>query len=121
MTEARTALGSLLAVSDAAGNGIAAEGSEPAHDVAELDALPTTELRDRAFHKARRKLDIRFFWDLVKHLPSATAVASEDASTGEITGGFAELAELGHEWTGSDLGDMEPLVRARFIEYLRKD
>lgn len=113
-------LGNLLAVSDAAGNGIAGEGSgEP--DVADLDALPTSELRDRAFHKARHKLDIRFFWDLVKHLPSATAVASEDASTGEITGGFAELAELGHEWAGSDLGDREPLVRARFIEYLRED
>lgn len=87
----------------------------------DLDALPTAELRDRAFAKARHKLDLRFFWDLVKHLPAASAVASEDASTGEITGGFTELAELGHEWAGGDLGDMEPLVRARYIEYLRDE
>lgn len=86
----------------------------------DLEALPTAELRDRAFAKAKHSLDIRFFWDLVKHLPAAAAVGSEDASTGEITGGFAELAELGHEWAGGDLGDMEPLVRARYIEYLRE-
>lgn len=91
----------------------------PESDGDDLDALSTPELRDRAFHKARRHLDIRFFWDLLKHLPAAGSLASEDASTGEITGAFAELAELGHEWTGSDLGDMEPLVRSRFIEYLR--
>jgi len=85
---------------------------------ADLDALPTQELRDRAFHKAREVHDFRFFWDLVKHLPAASGIASEDASTGEITGGFAQLVELGHEWTGSALGDRESLVRARFIEYL---
>jgi hypothetical protein len=84
----------------------------------DLDALPTTELRDRAFHKASEARDVGFFWDLVKHLPAASGFAGESASTGEITGSFAELAELGHEWTGSDLGDMEPLVRARFIAYL---
>jgi hypothetical protein len=89
-------------------------------EIEDLDALPTAELRDRAFAKARHKLDLRFFWDLVKHLPAAAAVGSEDASTGEITGGFAELAELGHEWAGGDLGDMEPLVRSRFIDYLRE-
>lgn len=87
--------------------------------VEDLDALPTTELRDRAFAKAGQARDVRFYWDLVKHLPASAQLGSEDASTGEITGGFAELAQLGHEWTGSDLGDMEPLVRARFIDYLR--
>jgi hypothetical protein len=86
--------------------------------VDELDALSTHELRDRAFAKASHGRDAAFFWDLVKHLPAAAQLGAEDASTGEITGGFAELAALGHEWTGSDLGEMEPLVRARFITYL---
>lgn len=89
-----------------------------AADAEDLNALPTQELRDRAFRKARRHADIGFFWDLIKHLPAASDMATEDASTGEITGSIAELSELGHEWAGSDLGDREDLVRARFIDYL---
>lgn len=85
----------------------------------ELDELPTAELRDRAFARAREAHDLRFFWDLVKHLPAAAALSGEEASTGEITGSLSEVMELGHEWTGSDLGDQEPLVRARFITYLQ--
>ena len=37
----------------------------------ELDALPTAELRHRAFHLARERHDIKFFWALLRMVPAA--------------------------------------------------
>ena len=88
--------------------------------VEELDRLSTEDLRQRAFDRAERHRDIGFFWDLVKHLPSADEIAGEDASSGHITGGITEAIEVVRELMGRGLGDTEPLVRARFIDYLRK-
>jgi len=88
--------------------------------VEELDRLPTEELRRRAFERAESKHDVGFFWDLLRHMPPAVNVAAEDASAGHITGGIAEAVETVRELFGHDLGDVEPLVRARFIDYLRE-
>jgi hypothetical protein len=88
--------------------------------VEELDELPTDELRRRAFDRAESKRDVRFFWDLIRHLPPTEGVAAEDGSAGNITGGIAEAVEAARELVGGDLGPMEPLVRARFIDYLRR-
>jgi hypothetical protein len=88
--------------------------------VEELDALPTDELRHRAFERAERHRDVGFFWDLLRHLPATEGVAADDGSAGGITGGIAEAVEAVNELLGRDLGDSEPLVRARFIDYLRK-
>jgi hypothetical protein len=88
--------------------------------VEELDRLSTEELRRRAFERAESKRDVGFFWDLIRHLPPTEAVASEDASSGNITGGITEAVEAVRELFGHDLGDTEPLVRARFIDYLRE-
>ena len=90
--------------------------SAPSDD---LDDLTTEDLRQRAFDKARGGHDRAFFWDLAKHLRGARAIAGEDGSSGAITGTIAELVDLGREMLGKDLGDDEPLVRARFLEYLR--
>ena len=87
--------------------------------VEELDALPTEELRKRAFDLAEHRHDVGFFWDLIRHLPPTGDAATEDASAGNITGGIAEMVEAVREMFGRDLGDAEPLVRARFIDYLR--
>jgi len=88
--------------------------------VEELDALPTEELRRRAFDLAERKRDVGFFWDLLKHLRPTADIAAEDGSAGHITGGITEAVEAVRELVTGDLGDAEPLVRARFIDYLRK-
>jgi hypothetical protein len=37
----------------------------------ELDALPTAELRHRAFRLARERHDLKFFWDLMRMIPAA--------------------------------------------------
>jgi hypothetical protein len=87
--------------------------------VEELDALPTDELRRRAFERAEQKRDVGFFWDLLKHLRPTADIAAEDASAGAITGGIAEAVEAVRELATGDLGDLEPLVRARYIDYLR--
>jgi hypothetical protein len=88
--------------------------------VEELDRLSTEELRHRAFDRAEGKHDVGFFWDLIRHLPPAENVAAEDASAGHITGGIAEAVETVRELLGHDLGETEPLLRARFIDYLRQ-
>lgn len=85
----------------------------------ELDALSTEELRRRAFDKAQAGHDLHFFLDLMRHLRASRAIASEDGSSGGITGSITELVELGRELLGKDLGEDEPLVRARFLDYLR--
>lgn len=87
--------------------------------VEELDRLSTDELRQRAFDRAEERRDVGFFWDLIKHLPPSEDLASEDASAGNITGGVADLIEIVRELMGRELGDAEPLVRARFIDYLK--
>jgi hypothetical protein len=88
--------------------------------VEELDRLSTEELRQRAFDRAEHHRDIGFFWDLIKHLPSSDDIATEDASSGNITGGIADAVDLVRELMGRGLGEYEPLIRARFIDYLRK-
>ncbi|MDT7538898.1 MAG: hypothetical protein QOI82_2483 [Actinomycetota bacterium] len=84
-----------------------------------FDDLTTEELRRRAFDKAQSAHDLHFFWDLTKHLRASRALAAEDGSAGGITGSLAELVDLARELMGKGLGDDEPLVRARFLDYLR--
>lgn len=86
----------------------------------QLDQLSTEDLRHQAFQKAEEHRDVGFFWDLIRHLPPSDDLAAEDGSSGAITGSVTELLEVVRELMGRDLGDTEPLVRARFIDYIRK-
>jgi hypothetical protein len=88
-------------------------------DVEDLGSLPTEELRRRAFSVAEHHLDVRFFWDLIEHFPSTEGIAVEQGSAGEIAGGISEAIEVVRGLLGHGYGDAEPLIRARFIEYLR--
>ena len=83
-----------------------------------LEELTTEELRVRAFDKAKADHDVAFFWDLVKHLRASSSMATEDGSGGGLTGTISEAVEVVRELMGKDLGDDEPLLRARFITYL---
>jgi hypothetical protein len=86
----------------------------------DLDDLPTDELRSRAFAKAEHGHDVRFFWDVATHLRAARAIAGEDGSSGAITGSITEAVGLVRELMGrAPLGEDEPLLRARFLDYLR--
>ena len=89
----------------------------------ELDALPLADLQHQAFAKAREAHDVGFFWDLAKHLRSARAMAAEDGSAGGLTGSITEAVEVVRELLGNrpltDVGDDEPLLRAKLTDYLR--
>jgi len=85
-----------------------------------LDDLSTEELRDRAFALAEHRHDLRFFWDLARHLPQAGVLAAEDGSPGHVFGSIETAVEGFRELFGdADLGDVEPLFRIRFIDYLK--
>jgi hypothetical protein len=86
---------------------------------AELDVLSTDELRHRAVEQARRRHDLCFFWDLVKHLPAASDTADADASSGGTFETLQDAIELFREMRAGDFGEHEPMVRERFISYLR--
>ena len=86
----------------------------------DLHALSTDELRVRALDKAERTRDVGFVWEVVQHMRGARAIAGEDGSSGAITGSIAEAVHVVRELMGREpLGEDEPLLRARFVDYLR--
>jgi len=87
---------------------------------AELDALPTEKLRDRAFARARELRDLGFFWSVIRHLPNADEAAELDGAPNTIGPTIEEAVALWRELTGHGYGDQEPLLRAAFIDYLQK-
>lgn len=88
-------------------------------ELAELDALSTEELRKRAFALARERHDRGFFWDVLEHMPHNRDATVIDESSGGIGEFVDEVVGLWREFTGHlAYGDNEPLLRARFIDYL---
>lgn len=88
---------------------------------AELDALSTEELRERAFALARRRRDIGFFWSVFKHLPDADEASALDGSPNAVGPTIDEAVALWREFTGHGYdAESEPLLRAAFIDYLLK-
>lgn len=92
-----------------------AEGSDT---VDQLEELTTAELRQRAFAKAEHSRDIGFFWDLIKHLPEGEALSSDDGSAGGLGEGLTGAVALATHRLGEHEGSLEPLLRARYIDYL---
>jgi len=87
-----------------------------------LEDLPYDDLRDRAFALAESKHDHAFFRDLRRHLPASAAVATEGGSLGDIAGTLSELAQSTRAAASLEqVGDFEPLFRARFATYIREN
>jgi hypothetical protein len=86
---------------------------------AELDALSTEELRERAFALARERRDIGFFWSVLRHLPHADDAEELDGSLGSYGASVDDAVALWRELTGHGYGEAEPLLRAAFIDYLQ--
>jgi hypothetical protein len=87
---------------------------------AELDALGTEELRERAFAAARHRLDVGFFWSVLKHLPDSEQASELDGAPNSIGPTIEEATALWREFEGHGYGEQEPLLRAAFIDYLQK-
>jgi hypothetical protein len=88
---------------------------------AELDALPTEELRERAFKLAWHHHDLGFFKDVIEHLPAAEDTEQLDGSVGSFSASLSDIVSLWREFTGHGYGEDEPLLRAAFIDYLMKN
>ncbi|MDQ1712114.1 MAG: hypothetical protein QOE45_1564 [Frankiaceae bacterium] len=86
-------------------------------DRSALESLSTDELHAKAFALAERRFDVGFFWDLLKHLPASMRAAGDDAFSG-APAAVSDAVELFREFRGDHLGDAEPLIRAKFVDYL---
>jgi hypothetical protein len=81
----------------------------------ELEALPSSELHDRATRLAWRRLDIAFLWDLLKTIPEARAAAGDDErSETDIMRPLALLNDL----LDADRCDLAEALRPLYVDYL---
>ena len=57
---------------------------------------------------------------MLRHLPDADEAASLDGSPNSVGPTVDEAVALWRELTGHGYGEQEPLLRAKFIDYLQK-
>lgn len=82
-----------------------------------LDRLSSKELHDLAFSRAKRHVDVGFFWDLIKVLPAAEAAAGElDEAEADVTHLSAHIDDL----TDAERDDVAEMLRPFYLEYLRR-
>ena len=90
---------------------------EEAQRAAELESLSTTELHDRAVHRAERHLDVKFFWSLLQVIPAAEALSGDQ---GEAAFDIQFSRGLISDAVRSGDGELGEALRPLFIDYLRK-
>jgi hypothetical protein len=82
-----------------------------------LDGLSSEELHDLAVSHARRHLNVKFFWELLKILPAAEAAAGEyEEANADIQRMSAHIDDI----TDSGRGEVAEQLRPFYLEYLRK-
>jgi hypothetical protein len=94
------------------------DSTDQPRSFADLDTLSTHELREQAFAAAEHHRDAGFFWDLVKHLRGSESFGSDDGSAGGLGESISGAVEVVTELLGKHDGSLEPLLRARYIDYL---
>jgi len=82
-----------------------------------LDALSSEQLHDMAVSRAKRHVDVRFFWQLVETLPAAEAAVGkmDEAETNvlKLSAHVDDVAESGK-------GDVGEAMRPFYLDYLRR-
>jgi hypothetical protein len=82
-----------------------------------LENLSSKQLHDLAVGHARRHVDVRFFWDLLKVLPVAEAAAGElDEAEADVASMIAHVDDI----TDSGEGDVADLLRPFYLDYLQR-
>jgi hypothetical protein len=82
-----------------------------------LEALSSHELHDLAVSHAKRHLNVKFFWDLLRILPAAEAAAGElDEANADIQRMSAHVDDV----TDAGRGEVAEQLRPFYLEYLRK-
>jgi hypothetical protein len=82
-----------------------------------LDELSTQELHDRAIRRAERHVDVKFFWSLLKLIPTAEAISGDK---GEADYDIQSSKGLIYDALHSGDGELGEALRPVFIDYLRK-
>jgi hypothetical protein len=82
-----------------------------------LDRLTSEQLHDLAVRRAKRHLDVRFYYDLMRLLPVAEAGAGEYEKSEED---IMRLSAHVDDVTDSGKGEVSELMRPFYLEYLRK-
>jgi hypothetical protein len=86
-------------------------------DADALERLSSQELHDLAVSYAKRHLDVRFFWDLMRLLPAAEAGAGElDEAENDVLRLSAHVDDV----TDAGRGEVGDLMRPFYLEYLRR-
>jgi hypothetical protein len=82
-----------------------------------LDQLTSKQLYDLAVSYAKRHLDLRFFWDLMRLLPAAEAAAGElDEAEADVMRLSAHVDDL----TDAGRDPIAEMLRPFYIDYLRR-
>ena len=81
----------------------------------DLERLSTRELHDRAFSLARRRLDVRFFWNL---LEAAPAVEAGSGHQREAEADILSLSQRVDDVVHPDTAEEADAFRPFYIEYL---
>jgi hypothetical protein len=77
-----------------------------------LDRLSTAELHDLSVRRARRHLDIRFFWRLMD-LREAEADVAAESDVASIAAHLDDVTDAGR-------GDVAELLRPFYLDYLKQ-
>ena len=82
-----------------------------------LESLSSHELHDLAVSYAKRHLDVRFYWQLMRLLPAAEAGAGKldqaETDVMRLSAHADDVTDAGH-------GEVADLLRPFYIEYLRR-
>jgi hypothetical protein len=88
-----------------------------------LDRLSTAELHDLATRRARRHLDLRYFWRLMEVLPVAEAGAGELREAQADVAAESDVATIAahlDDLTDAGQGDVAELLRPFYLDYLKQ-
>jgi hypothetical protein len=82
-----------------------------------LDGLSSQELHDLAVSYAKRHLDARFYWQLMRLLPAAEAAAGKlDRAETDVMRLSAHVDDV----TDAGRGEVADMLRPFYLEYLRR-
>lgn len=81
----------------------------------ELDKRTTAELREQAFGIAKRRLDVKFFWNLLEAAPAVEAAAGHE---GEADVDILSLSERVADVVNPDTPEEAEAFRPLYLEYL---